>query len=101
MKRHTDLGKLSDKQYQFQLELKNRFSLLEDMIENEPVDVMYEQVTSIIMEEAEKLAKGQKEKINTTSIYTEQIQKLNEKKKRSQTLRTDISKKPDRVYRNN
>ena len=71
MKRHTDLGKLSDKQYQFQLELKNRFSLLEDMIENEPVDVMCEQVTSIIIEEVEKLAKGQKEKINTTSVYTE------------------------------
>ena len=45
------------------------------------LDEVYEQVTNIIMEEAEKLAKGQKERINITVSCTEEICKLNEKRK--------------------
>ena len=80
-KRHIDLGKLSEKQHQFQLELENRFSLLEDFVGDEPLDDAFEQVTSTIMEEAEKLAKGKKEIVNTNNSSAEDIRKMNEKRK--------------------
>ena len=79
-RRHIDLKELSHKQSQFQLELQNRFSALEDLAQSMTLDEDYKQVNSIIMEEAEKIAKSKKESANK-SERCDEIHKLNEKRK--------------------
>ena len=91
-KRHIDPGKLCDKQEQYQLNLQNRFALLEDLVDQEPLDVAYEQITSSIMEEAEKLAKSSREVVNIRDQGTEEIQKLNEKRKALKPFRQASAK---------
>ncbi|PIK42832.1 hypothetical protein BSL78_20302 [Apostichopus japonicus] len=79
--RSIDIELLSNKQEQFQLELNNKFSPLKDLVEDQPLNQIYEQVSTIILEEAEKLAKRPKTAITTTDKQEEEIWKLNEKRK--------------------
>lgn len=85
--RAIDIEMLSSKQEQFQLEVHNRFTPLKDLVEEQPMDQLYDQVTSAFMEETQKLAKRQKKVITTIDKEKEEILKLNEKRKELKPFR--------------
>ena len=80
-KKHIDLSELSNKQIEFQLELSNRFSTLEDLAQSDnTLDKDYDDISNIIMEEAEKLAKSKKDKPSHPESCGE-IKQLNDRRK--------------------
>lgn len=90
-KRRIDLNKLATQQREFNLELKNKFAPLWDLVEDQPVSDTYNQFVQVTLETAEKLAKSEpsQTKANNTCAEMNEIRKMNKRRKALKPHRQD------------